>query len=50
MREENVIDTLEAIAEEICDNYCKYAAEWSEEKEEEMAARCWECPLNRLGV
>ena len=48
--EQTVVQMLTDIVTEVCDHYCKYAAEWSEEKDEEMAARCWECPLNRMGV
>lgn len=33
--------------EELCDNYCKWPDEC--EKEEELAERCWECPLNWIG-
>lgn len=41
---------LEEIAQEICDGYCKYSDGWSEEKEEEMAEYCFNCPLNKLGI
>ena len=41
---------LESIAEDICNNYCRYPLEWDEEKNGELADSevCANCPLNRL--
>ena len=41
---------LEEIANEICNDYCKYPDEWDEEKDGELSESevCRNCPLNRL--
>lgn len=42
---ETVADIIEEVKKDICDNYCKYSEDDSEESEE----RCANCPLSRLG-
>lgn len=37
---------FEALAEQFCDGFCKYPD--MRLPEEEMRARCEECPLNRI--
>ena len=41
---------LEAIAEAICNDYCRYPLTWNEEVDGELADSevCANCPLNRL--
>ena len=42
---------LEDIANDFCDNYCKYPEKWDEEKEGcELCESeiCAECPINKL--
>lgn len=41
---------LEAIAEAICNNYCRYPLTWNEEVDGELADSeiCANCPLNKL--
>ena len=41
---------LEAIAEAICNDYCRYPLTWNEEVDGELADSeiCANCPLNKL--
>ena len=42
--------TIEEVAEQICDKYCKYPYEWDEETEGVQLCEseiCANCPLNR---
>ena len=41
---------LEGIAEEMCQNYCKWPDQWDEELNGELSESdiCANCPLNRL--
>lgn len=43
---ETVTDIIEEVKTEICDNYCKYVDQLSEE---ELNEKCSNCPLSRLG-
>ena len=45
-----IIKQLEDMAEEICNNYCKYPDTWDEEKDGELSDSdiCQNCPLSRL--
>ena len=46
-----VTDQIRDIAEEICNDYCKYPGIWDEEKEGcELCESdiCVKCPINRL--
>lgn len=45
-REKTFPETLEEVKVEMCDNYCKYPEQLSEE---ELNDKCEECPLGRLG-
>lgn len=47
----NVIDTIEEVKTEMCNDFCRYPREWDEEKEGmELveSTHCQNCPLNRL--
>lgn len=52
--ESNIVQQLEEIAEEMCDNYCKWPAKYLEENEHEVAYEkmwdeiCVNCPLDKL--
>jgi len=52
MKEDKTITKmLEEIADEICQNYCKWPDLWDEEKEGcdlSESEHCQNCPLNRL--
>lgn len=40
---------IEAMKEDICDNYCKYPVIWHEEhQDEDLEEVCNNCPLNKL--
>lgn len=44
-------EEFEEIAEQICDEYCKYPQQWDEEKEGVPLSDsevCRNCPLNRF--
>lgn len=46
-----IIEELEQIANEFCQNYCKWPDLWDEEKEMMELAdseHCRNCPINRL--
>lgn len=45
-----MVDEITVIKEEVCDNYCKYAADGSlgDIWDEEGIDICESCPLNRL--
>ncbi len=43
-----VSETIEAVKRQICDDYCKYPAEYSGEYEQMLEEQCEDCPLNRL--
>lgn len=43
-----VSETIEAVKRQICDDYCKYPAEYSGENEQMLEEQCEDCPLNRL--
>ena len=45
-----VAETLEEVANEICNNYCKYPENWDEETMGDLfdSEVCAKCPLNRL--
>ena len=48
---DSISKQLEEIANEICNNYCKYPEQWDEEKEGcelSESEYCTNCPLNRL--
>lgn len=48
---DSISKQLEEIANEICNNYCKYPEQWDEEKEGcELceSEHCKNCPLSRL--
>lgn len=45
-REKTFPETLEEVKVEMCDDYCKYPEQLSEE---ELNDKCEECPLGRLG-
>jgi hypothetical protein len=48
---DSISKQLEEIANEICNNYCKYPEQWDEEKEGcelSESEHCKNCPLNRL--
>lgn len=47
--DKRISQELESIAEAICDNYCKFPAQYTpEEWEEAMQEICNNCPLMRL--
>ena len=50
MKEKTISQLLEEVANEICDNYCKYPAECSSEKEFEelLDTHCLNCQLSKL--
>jgi len=51
MNEKTITNQIQEIAEDICNNYCKWPDLWDEEKEgmELMdSEHCQNCPLNRL--
>jgi hypothetical protein len=45
-----VLEMLEDIANDICNNYCKYPDQWDEEKNGPLCDSdvCANCPCNRL--
>lgn len=46
-----VVSILQEVAEDICQNYCKYPEQWDEQAEGiELCEsdHCKNCPLNRL--
>ena len=49
--QKSVAEILQGIADDICDNYCKYPEQWDEEKEGcELCESqiCANCPVNKL--
>ena len=50
MKEKTISQLMEEVANEFCDNYCKYQAEYSSEKEFEeiLDTHCSICPLRKL--
>ena len=44
--QKSVIDIMDEVMEDICEKYCKYPNYLSEE---ELNAKCDECPFERLG-
>jgi hypothetical protein len=49
----SVVEEIIEVANDICTNYCKYAAVLEPDKDEDealMNKKCNQCPLNRLGV
>lgn len=46
LREKNLSDTIEDLKADICDNYCIYHANLSDQ--ETLDIMCKRCPLNRL--
>ena len=51
MSDKTITQTLDEIASEICNDYCKYPALWDEEKEGcELSESeiCSKCPLGRI--
>lgn len=50
MKEKTISQLLEEVANEICDNYCKYPAEYNSKKEFEelLDTHCLNCPLSKL--
>ena len=49
--QERIIKQLEEIAEDICNNYCKWPTIWDAEKEGiELAESdiCAQCPMSRI--
>lgn len=50
---ENICEQLEAIANKICTDYCKYPDIWDEEKEGTQLFEsdiCDKCPVNMLFI
>jgi hypothetical protein len=47
MKKQTVQDIIEDVKSDICDKYCKYAAE-ADDTVKLMAEHCDKCPLNRL--
>lgn len=43
-----IVHTLEKMAEEICDNYCKYPEQYEENDDNLFYEHCEECHLNNL--
>lgn len=51
MDDKTIPQILESVAEEICQNYCKWPDQWDEEVrgcELSESDICKNCPLNRL--
>lgn len=50
MEDKTIPQILESVAEEICQNYCKWPDQWDEEVNGELSESdiCKNCPLNRL--
>lgn len=44
---ETVIEILEDVKEEICEKYCRFAAE-AEDTEVLIVRHCEDCPISRL--
>lgn len=42
-----VTEIIDEVAADICNHYCKYAAEYTD-FEDLIKERCEDCPLNRL--
>lgn len=47
-KEKTVSDILCEIAEQICDGYCKYPAEYNNDDDRPYDEKCINCPLTRL--
>lgn len=47
MDKENVVGIIEAVCDDICNNYCKYT-EQAFTDQDELNEICENCPLNRL--
>ena len=48
---ENIVAQLQEIADQICNDYCRYPQEWDEDQtgiELSESEICANCPLNRL--
>jgi len=48
---ENIVTQLQEIADQICNDYCRYPQEWDEYQtgiELSESEICANCPLNRL--
>ena len=46
-----ITEQIQEVADDFCDNYCKYPDIWDEEKEGcklSESDHCRNCPLNRL--
>jgi hypothetical protein len=50
---QTVVQIMDEVAQEICDEYCKYPAEWDPDEHDGMelfeSEICQNCPLMRLG-
>jgi hypothetical protein len=50
---QTVVQIMDDVAQEICDEYCKYPAEWDPDEHDGMelfeSEICANCPLMRLG-
>lgn len=48
-KRESVVNIIQEVIEEICDNHCKFPDQYSEENEERLyEEHCDNCPLNKL--
>lgn len=48
-----IIEQIEAVTEEMCDDYCKYHDKYNmktKKEDEEFQKICEKCPLGRIGV
>ena len=46
-----ISDIIESVAQDFCDNYCKFPGEYGEEDDDYerlIDEKCSNCPLNRL--
>ena len=48
--EKNIVEILTELAENICDNYCKYRATCDDDCECESVREGKPCPLDVLGI
>ena len=48
-KQESVVNIIQKVIEEMCNKYCKFPEQYSEEDEEKLYdEHCKNCPLNKL--
>ena len=48
-KQKSVVNVIEEVMNEVCDKYCKFPEQYTDEDEEKLYEKhCNNCPLNKL--